>query len=479
MSRTGSTSSRSSSASKSDESVFPSEEIPKLNADFVAAGSYGCVVKPALPNVNVEGNDPSWKYYDGNVTKLYTNKDHLKKAIKDAKRIYKMTDNDGHLVHPYKFEAYKGKHLKPATLKACKYIPANKFMNPLRMPNLGYSIHDLKRGRHEELAVMRKIPASVIFKQILKCLKQVERFHAKGYIHGDLRTTNIMVDPSTGAITIIDFDWFSRTDDFFHNYMHNLGYYNNPPECLLPQIFTWIPEGKSIEAYIKEILATEVSSSTPREIRKFVSVFQTYVQQTTSMHEYRLNPKFAINEKALVNSLVKSADFITEKIGSSSNKYKTFYKLVEPSFDSYGLCFSLLELIYLIYPRVFEEKTKESIERFARATSMAMPVADVAFDTLQEFIKDVLVPCTSLTLQDRLPIGGAYEKAKSIFDKFDSEVGTVMGALTRTKSRSRSPASRSRARPPGFGSPRPTKRAKKNQAGGAKRASAAFTRRRA
>lgn len=464
----------SSSSSNSDESIFPSEEIPKLNADFVAAGSYGCVVKPALPNVNLMGNDPSWKYYDKNVTKLYIDEDNLEKAVRDAKRIYKMTDNDGHLVYPYKFQGYKGKHLKPTTLKACKFIPENKFLNPLRMPNLGYSIHDLKSGRHEELSVLRKIPAGVIFKQLLKCLKQVDGFHKKGYIHGDLRTTNIMVDPRTGTITIIDFDWFSRTDAFFDNYKGSLGFYNNPPECLLPQIYTWMPAGKTIKAYIKEVLATEVSSSTPREIKKFVSVFQTYLQQTKYMHEYRLNPKFAVNEKTLVDSLVKSADFISEKIANSSNKFHAFYKLVEPSFDSYGLCFSLMELIYLIYPRVFEDKTKESIERFARATSMTMPVADVAFDTLQEFINDVLVPCTSLTLQDRLPIGGAYEKAKRIFEKFDSEVGT--GAATRTKSRSRSPASRTRSRPPGFGSPRPTKRAKKSPTGGARRA--AFTRRR-
>jgi len=41
--------------------------------------------------------------------------------------------------------------------------------------------------------------------------KQLKNFHSAGFVHGDIRDTNIMVSPDRKKFMIIDFDWAGKT----------------------------------------------------------------------------------------------------------------------------------------------------------------------------------------------------------------------------------------------------------------------------
>ena len=70
------------------------------NLAYVAKGSYGCVIKPALPNR--ADNSEQWTQYPKYVTKLFFHKNDMKKASKNSKRVYNLLGrNKGHKTHKY------------------------------------------------------------------------------------------------------------------------------------------------------------------------------------------------------------------------------------------------------------------------------------------------------------------------------------------------------------------------------------------
>jgi len=90
----------------------------------------------------------------------------------------------------------------------------------VKMPYLGKELFELYNNNSYDF---ERIPKDKLATEILRLLLVVFEINDAGYIHGDIHATNVLVNldkgPTFGEIkgdlTIIDFDFFSKIDDYF------------------------------------------------------------------------------------------------------------------------------------------------------------------------------------------------------------------------------------------------------------------------
>lgn len=248
-------------------------------------GTFGAVVQPALPNGEIE--------YPTNVTKIFTSESDYMDAIKKAKNAknigplaikaepyrqkYKVANLDPSIrntirtrlkneyikLFPNRFEDLRQEWIAKATEYALQnirlsqtekqkryenkyyelqnaylnsHVPLSTSIYPLRLDFLGEAFSNIasQRKNYEEL---RGIDYKVLIHQILKSFNVVKAIYDAGYIHGDIRDTNVLcmldsgLDIPQGTITIVDFDWLLKFDEFYNKYPHF--FVAHPPEALL------------------------------------------------------------------------------------------------------------------------------------------------------------------------------------------------------------------------------------------------------
>jgi len=381
---------------------------------YVAHGTYGCVVDPALPN-NEAG---VWKQYPGNVTKLFKRKKSYDDAIIASQKAYNaMGHNNGHRFNPYRHR-YKVSNLPAPVASSCSFN-ASTTIFPLRMPNLGVDIEKLDKSVYDQV---RKIPFGIILEQLLKCFEQVNMIFNAGYIHGDIRPTNVMINPKTGAITIIDFDWLKKKDDFYNEYP--LDFYSNPPEALLAADSTFFTDcliNNIVYRYIYDKMSTNVYL-----LKIQTDYINPHNDLISRQHVGYFLSKLKLNDIILAN--LKNIEFIRSKQTpgvTPNDKLELFRDLMTPSFDLYGLAFTLLEFMALVYPSSYN--TFYNADFLASRISMqGVPYSDddiqLIQQTISSIVRDVLKPSISLELKHRPSIGQALAKMKEIVDNYKTQV---------------------------------------------------------
>jgi serine/threonine protein kinase len=409
--------------------VIPRPKLSK-HTKFVAAGTEGCVIKPSLPNLT---NDDNWKEYPDNVTKLYTEPFYVEKAIKNSETMYDLLKNSTHQVHQYKYKGYTGKNIPPPIQAKCRIDSSTK-LYPLRMPDLGYDIHHI----HDHYKEYRTIPVSIVLNQLLKLFKQVQTLQQKGYIHGDIRETNIMANPKTGVLTLIDFGWLYPKEEFFKHYGDGLGFYNNPPESLLFKDLHIILKARNPEHIIFQIFSTKRHS-------KFIE----YIHQQNKFMFRRLT-----TEPIDINSLTKSSMdnilYLVSKLHEQTlpitieTMEMIFLETEATYFDSFGLGFSMLEFFYYVYFVAFKDPfTHEAINMFKTKYTKGGNVysekeSKLAVEILNGIINYVLMPMISLKIQDRIDI----HRATEILENYAKSYESILSS-NNTKSRNKNTSTRS------------------------------------
>jgi serine/threonine protein kinase len=251
------------------------------------------------------------------------------------------------------------------------------------MPDLGVSINAIESKKEE----LRKIPIPIIMDQVIKVLQQVQTLQASGYIHGDIRDTNIMIHPTTGTITIIDFDLLKEANRFNPN-----GMYNNPPECML----LGRPE---------------------RYVPTFYRYFN-YVQDLYNSDEFSTEMSEAVERNRL----------FTERAGKSS-----MIKKFLATFDSFGLACTLLCLFRVLYPgSVRHPKASLRTALGQRATKYGTPYTEPELDACTNAIYDmtrsVLLLLSKFRMEHRPNVDGVLETAISIQRELNERMaGTMVG----------------------------------------------------
>lgn len=365
--------------------------LPK-DLEYVAKGSYGCVVKPALPNrINNE-----WTYYPGQVTKLMRNATNAQKSKKDANFMYNITKNNGHKANLYNHIYYS--HNLPEQVRRKCNMRIDEPLYASRMPNLGISINNI----HAHYKQFRTIPVDIILSQFLKLFKQVQHIQEKGWVHGDIREANIMANVDSGVLTLIDFDWLFPKHTFFKDYSESLGYYSNPPESLLYQSVLYAIENKIKPSYY-------VSDK-----------FTTYYVERSNESSWR-----EFFKKQLTAQDLKYANVQNLKLFQNISNINDYYDTLFPTFDSYGLASTLLEFCIWIYPLGGLN---------TRITKNGKPYSDAEMKCLEETMYKlyhiILIPMTHTTIDTRLTINAASIILQDLCDEYT----TNMSKLDKNKS---------------------------------------------
>ena len=394
----------------------PSPTPPPIppNLSYVAKGSYGCVIKPALPNR--ANNSESWTQYPNSVTKLFFDKDDMKKAYTNSQTVYNLLGrNNGHKTQKYRHK-YRSSNIPNNVRTRCKKIGNNVKLYPLRMKNLGNDFWGLERD--DKYKKYRTIYVGTFLDQILKVMKQIQILVHRGMIHGDVRETNLMIHPETGIITLIDFDLLYPVDEYFDEM--SLGFYCHTPETLLYADF-------------KNFLnASDAEIDTMLESRSIDSKLEKYAKHHSAFQFAKskyLNRKAG---KSALKSVLKNASFyFTTRMDpddSKSELQKELRKLLLPSYDGYGLAFTLLEFLTFVYPtstnRVQEARFSATLK--SRISNKGTPYTDDQITqirtSLHRLVFEVLEPMAELRIQRRMDIDSAVERMEAIVKEFHAHM---------------------------------------------------------
>ena len=350
-------------------------------AEYVAKGGFGCVVKPALANV-INGAKVRFKR---TVSKIFKSQKSYTDAVEASGKAFNIMGKDpGHKVTTYK-RTFMGSNLKKATRKGCRIL-GHKPIYPIRMNDLGKDISKIE----DYYKQLRDVPFVTIFKGIVKIFHQVKRAHDAGYIHGDIRQTNVMVIPETGRLTLIDFDWFLPKDEFLEDYKEKLGFYNNPPEVFL----YWYNRTPQIGTYALN------------------SKMQDYVTYT---NEARVTP-ISLAELSAAN--VANYDYFftpTVKALHATERWKLLQKLLFKTFDSYGLGFTIQRLIRYLYPGKLD----------GRITNRGVPYSDAELAIIEDIVLNLnglLDKMVQLKVEGRIVIKDAYSMIKELLNEYKDKV---------------------------------------------------------
>jgi hypothetical protein len=191
-------------------------------------GGFGLVFKPALNNVGPEGEPQA---FPANVTKLFYNEKAYNKALTNASMLEEQIPNVAVPTRKYR-KTYRVRNLPPSIasyIKSKNPALTNANMTfPVRMPDLGVSLHAMNQNMNKYAMTFAGVSTVTMARQVYKIMRQIKAINEAGYVHADIRETNMMINPSTGTLTLIDFDWLTPKREILMKYPRP--FYSHPIE---------------------------------------------------------------------------------------------------------------------------------------------------------------------------------------------------------------------------------------------------------
>ena len=311
----------------------------------LGAGGYGIVFSPAFPN---SGENGTFSSFPQNTVKVFYTPESQADAIAQYRQLGELIGpNTGHRFHSYRHPYYVHDLSDEilAELPERKRPVADGPLSLLRMPNLGVDLNRVQTNRAGEKTQIYSVPLTDLLIQIHKLVGQVARLVKRDYIHGDIRSLNVMIQPSSGVMTLIDFD-FLRPRGEFKTLMllrDMIGFYNNPPEGLLYKKLVYdavlrarTPESirlADIELYME-----------PSGLRNYLSDgfddFHQYYRESGATTTTILGHLIRLSNLANVKQFLRNFDRAETK----------FFK----TFDSYSLSVTLQNFLANMIPGIIQ-----------------------------------------------------------------------------------------------------------------------------
>jgi hypothetical protein len=327
------------------------------NYKILGKGTFGAVIAPALPNIDVCGNPMT--FGNGYVTKVMFDETDYVDALAATKQIARNVPSLAQNIQPYR------RKISDAMLSAIpgmdKYIeeihPHHNRIYALRMPNLGFSLYDITFDKTEGPTNMRRRlrewTNEELCQQILKLMRIVRDIHDVGYVHADIRETNVMCNLDTKDFTIVDFDWFMKTDDFLMRYPNY--FYAHPPESIF-----MLHETNEIDGirplYKDGIIPSddEFRERIGNNVNIYLDVYKDWIDYFLKSE---LNPTIE-STADFAQNLKYTAGYLRELVTEHgvAKGERLFQEKYFATMDSYGLAVSLIWLLYytLIQPYQME-----------------------------------------------------------------------------------------------------------------------------
>lgn len=320
---------------------------------ILGQGTFGMVVEPALPNKD-KANFP------GKVTKIMSNYGNYKSTLRTSRKI-KQSVPELHIpVNEYKMKPYRLNNINNAALKGkvrnflerAHGEGANTFY-PLRMNSLGDSFGDI--GNKKDLSSrLEAIPHEILCQQVLKLMNVVKAIKDAGYVHADIRETNVLMNLATQTMTIIDFDWFRSFDEYVNEYP--VYFYSHPPEELFYIQFD-VPAHTKMQYTYPGIntfaaLVFQGSRLPPEQKEELINtIFKRLVTDEVKKAFKYIRIPYPSMEDVIdgsiqfVRDMMEKASFLQSAQALEMEVINAWEKSTLPTVDSYGLGLSLFYLL--------------------------------------------------------------------------------------------------------------------------------------
>jgi len=193
-------------------------------------GGFGCVLTPPFSNINDTGKAIT---FPGEVMKVFYSKNAANKSVRNANMLQQINNQNKPLfsypIQKYR-KTYKARNIPKSFHRKCK-IAANALnanIYAVHMPDLGKSIATIIKDP-ELTSTIRNIPFKNIIQGFRKLLLTVDHLYKNGYVHCDVKPQNILVNPTNGTMTLIDFDLLTTISDTLDSMSVQ---WNSPPETI-------------------------------------------------------------------------------------------------------------------------------------------------------------------------------------------------------------------------------------------------------
>lgn len=371
------------------------------NYELLGEGGFGIAFKPALPNT-IEGVPTN---FPGNITKVFFQFDDMDSTINQINALPNGVGFNKY-IQPYR------RTLKRRNFP--KFVRNALVEHGYNMNNNVPAVHvhdlgvDFKRVASPEFQTpVRALPLRTILSEMKKLMKQVSRLQDIEFIHGDIRAPNVLIQPSTGVMNIIDFDWLKPRETFYAEYSHHFGFYSNPPESIfiLASPHTK-PQFQSFTAFYP------YSSSVRQKLQNYASEFVTNQKWPNQLLPA---PAAGSLSSKLVDDIDNFLDAVSV-IATSDDEldeekyYSTYKELLLDSFDSFGLAGALLDFVVNVYSVNEFEPLTSSCEDYV-SNGGVLTMEDCA---LLKEVCGVLLRMADMSAVTRLGIKDALEEMNEL-----------------------------------------------------------------
>jgi len=346
----------------------------KRRYQYKGKGSYGVVY------TNTQSNSPS-------IIKRYFYPEDLREADTKSRTFATMSGNS----------KVAGIRENVQSTNLSNMSPPSYSISILRMPYFGENFFNVIDSKKTD-EYIRKITSqpdyiTKILHSIQLLLQYTANIAANGYCHGDMHMDNIMIEPSTCEMHMIDFDFFQPFDTYtkliIEGARKNLFHYMIPPEYLFLRIMK--PDEISYEQ-IKIHHANNKYAELP-----IIRNYLFYFMNVPPHHD----DKILINAPDVVDAA--HIAYINE---CNQNNFTYFMELKDQMkefnflslissqfmqyFDNFGLGMGLQFLLYRIYNNSHPpEKIKATLQLLKQMSSFTIkerPTPKEAYDKMTEII---------------------------------------------------------------------------------------------
>lgn len=410
-------------------------------------GTYGLVIEPALPNINETGTLQS---FPGMVSKIFIKEGDYKDALKASENISSKVSSLALNTIPYrKKHAIGNIPNETLRLKIVNRYNFNDYIIPttrtpvyvIRMPALGNDFSNIAKSP----LLYRKLgtqPNSVICREVLKLLNIVKSIKDAGFIHGDIRETNVLCNVDTGTMTIIDFDWFKSSGDFLKSYTQY--FYSHPPELVFvlndgAVIPLKLPNGKITGVEKKELMTGMLENPTLDKNYRKNNIFKGILQHSRNLLSWlKVSSLSAAGFNKMVDDMADAYETAAAKY-TDEHKYSSLEEALISEMrdkyvataDLYGLSVALTYALHTVLIHPEQSALRDFLiynlfPKMSHANCYKRITVEEAILMLENFIR-TNVP--ELSLGDIPSVDDEFSRLVAYYDLFEehSPTGTLHG----------------------------------------------------
>lgn len=380
-------------------------------------GSFGLVCHPAFSDCHPITGNMIHHPEESAVTKIFFNEDMYQKALRNYEKIASLMNDP-----IYKASAHSRRTFSnlPQKLSQRVHSYSRKKIKPtsdvyaIKMPHLGTSIHRVIRNA-EEREAFQGCDFYLLLGELYKCHAQLHRLFTQQYIHGDIRTPNVMWNKNTCGLHIIDFDFLDTAYEFTKKHWSHFGSTHHPPECLLissqpKRTSEWLDKNYPMfrELYYRNHILGKPNRTSEE--------FDQMIQAAQKKNQIRIQP--ALSE------------------ASNDAKYRSFAEIEIPYFDGYSFALIIATLLGVIYPQSMNyTENVEDIQKKTRylekslkgilPSSYSVPYHRLVVKTIV-YLSEIYQEMLFFDMTERTTIDVSFAQMKEVYEEFSKRHHELM-----------------------------------------------------